>query len=792
WRAAHPWLFVDEFHDIDPAQYQFVQLLAPPGTRTVMAVADDQQRIYGWRGATEKVLSRFRLEYRPRLYKLSYNYRSTRSIVQACDLLLQSGNISRHSSTRRREMGWIERWWHDDEAGESEKLVAEIARLCAEEGHSLDDIALLYRYHRTGEELEQALVRARLPLERIQRDPFFQRLEVQEIRRTLQAAVTVADEFLAAALNFPHLVADELTMIQLRRTAEGRGQTLVELMRTIQECEELGPATRRQVHDFLHLIEETLVPVVHEPLPRVNDQLFQVLEHRRSPYAQAEMETLRGFIQFTDVGKLVEPLKRTLVQGDALQLTASHTVDGWCAATLLRLVLRDYFDRPLAIEPVEAPSRQATLRLSCGIEQQGALNVTARDAGSIRYPATLIAWRLASALLVACESGATCDMVVFDLETTGLNPRYHTAVELAAQRLNGLALADAGYDQLVNPGRSIPQSATDVHGIFPQDVRDKPHVHDALPDFVHYLGSAVLVAHNADFDLRFLRKIAEDAGLPPIQNPVVDTLALARRLLPDAPSYKLEELVRYLKLPICGNFHRAMADVRHTVHLFQHLWELHRRDQQLHVLRDYLPLVAVALLAEGNEADENGLLVESASRLLKRSATLPHWTNDLPPTIHSFVEEHLRQLYRRPYTADPEDKQWAELREQWNRYTNQFLRLGGADSLYSFLTYLALIQREPGMVGDNNRLQLMTIHAAKGKEFRTVFLVGLEEGIMPFYRATTAEELAEERRVCYVGMSRAKERLYLLGCAHRAGRPRHPSPFWHALTPMFTEADSTS
>ncbi|MGH2542531.1 MAG: 3'-5' exonuclease, partial [Ardenticatenaceae bacterium] len=72
------------------------------------------------------------------------------------------------------------------------------------------------------------------------------------------------------------------------------------------------------------------------------------------------------------------------------------------------------------------------------------------------------------------------------------------------------------------------------------------------------------------------------------------------------------------------------------------------------------------------------------------------------------------------------------------------------------------------------------------KEFRAVFLVGLEAGVLPGYRARTPQEFEEERRICYVGMSRAQERLYLSGCGQRLGWERQPSPFWHALTPLFS------
>src|SRR3989338_10039633 len=81
---------------------------------------------------------------------------------------------------------------------------------------------------------------------------------------------------------------------------------------------------------------------------------------------------------------------------------------------------------------------------------------------------------------------------------------------------------------------------------------------------------------------------------------------------------------------------------------------------------------------------------------------------------------------------------------------------------------IALIQDTDAIDHSSQQVQLMTLHAAKGLEFRAVFIVGLEEGIFPHGRAMLSPaELEEERRLCYVGITRAREKLYLLWAAHR-------------------------
>jgi DNA polymerase-3 subunit alpha (Gram-positive type) len=85
--------------------------------------------------------------------------------------------------------------------------------------------------------------------------------------------------------------------------------------------------------------------------------------------------------------------------------------------------------------------------------------------------------------------------------------------------------------------------------------------------FETFIGDAPLMAHNARFDMRFIETEAVRHGFNVPANPVLDTLALARRVYPDAQSYDMEGLTRSLKLP-AGEFHRGLTDAEHVMHLF--------------------------------------------------------------------------------------------------------------------------------------------------------------------------------------------------------------------------------
>jgi DNA helicase-2/ATP-dependent DNA helicase PcrA len=106
----------------------------------------------------------------------------------------------------------------------------------------------------------------------------------------------------------------------------------------------------------------------------------------------------------------------------------------------------------------------------------------------------------------------------------------------------------------------------------------------------------------------------------------------------------------------------------------------------------------------------------------------------------------------------------------------------GTEGLREFLDHVALITDLDEYKGDVQRVSLMTLHSAKGLEFPVVFMVGMEEGLLPYYlRLDNPEELQEERRLCYVGMTRARERLFMSGAITRylfgMGQRRIPSRF---------------
>jgi DNA polymerase III epsilon subunit len=166
------------------------------------------------------------------------------------------------------------------------------------------------------------------------------------------------------------------------------------------------------------------------------------------------------------------------------------------------------------------------------------------------------------------------EFVIFDVETTGLSPiEGDRIVEIAAVKIKGAVVVDKFYS-LVNPQRSMPSQATQVNNITEEMLVTAPMAVDILPQMIHFIGGACVAGHNVRFDLNFLCfELALIGRRLNDQTPAVDTLKMARDLLPYLSNHKLAYLARSLGV-VVDQTHRAMADVEITVAVFLRLMEM--------------------------------------------------------------------------------------------------------------------------------------------------------------------------------------------------------------------------
>ena len=172
-------------------------------------------------------------------------------------------------------------------------------------------------------------------------------------------------------------------------------------------------------------------------------------------------------------------------------------------------------------------------------------------------------------------------LIAFDIETTGLDAEKEEILELAGvkftfERVNGKLTTKeiSRYQSLVKPGKLIPEEVTRIHNITNQMVEDAPSLQSVLQGFFRFAGlSSILVAHNAPFDASFMAKGLRKHGMVMPQHPIIDSLKLVRKILPEYASHKLGEVARKLGDQTTLNLNRE---------------ELHRATYDCVVLKEVL------------------------------------------------------------------------------------------------------------------------------------------------------------------------------------------------------------
>lgn len=151
--------------------------------------------------------------------------------------------------------------------------------------------------------------------------------------------------------------------------------------------------------------------------------------------------------------------------------------------------------------------------------------------------------------------------IVLDTETTGLDPRSgHRLVEIAAVELLNHVPTGAQYHVYINPERDMPEQAFNVHGLSAEFLKDFSSFDKIYQEFIDFIGTDTLVIHNAPFDMGFLNYELEAVQVPALENPVVDTLKMARSMFPGSPA-SLDALCRRYKVDLSSREkHGALID----------------------------------------------------------------------------------------------------------------------------------------------------------------------------------------------------------------------------------------
>lgn len=224
------------------------------------------------------------------------------------------------------------------------------------------------------------------------------------------------------------------------------------------------------------------------------------------------------------------------------------------------------------------------------------------------------------------------NVVVIDTETTGVSYQHDQLTQIAAARLEKGEITD-WFVTFVNPGKPIPEDVAHLTNITDANVADAPSPSEALADLVEFVGTAKLVAHNADFDRNFVTKTP--SGYPLLENQWIDSLDLARIALPRMRSHRLIDLVQAFDAPL--STHRADADVAATCALYRILLAA--------VEAMPVPLVReIGMLASADEWPTVYIFQQITQRLAAQEEAIEHEEPILSFSLRNLRRERVGEL----------------------------------------------------------------------------------------------------------------------------------------------------
>ncbi|MCI1943910.1 PolC-type DNA polymerase III [Clostridium luticellarii] len=172
--------------------------------------------------------------------------------------------------------------------------------------------------------------------------------------------------------------------------------------------------------------------------------------------------------------------------------------------------------------------------------------------------------------------------VIFDIETTGFSSINDSIIEIGAVKIKGGEVVGK-FSEFVNPERKIPYRIVELTGITDEMVENCSNIKSILPEFMKFIGDSVVVAHNANFDVGFIKKNCSDLNLK-FQNPVMDTIPLCKFLFPELKKFKLNIVAKHLGISL-ENHHRAVDDAGATCDILLQCFKILRERDILNLGR---------------------------------------------------------------------------------------------------------------------------------------------------------------------------------------------------------------
>ncbi|MEZ5603176.1 MAG: UvrD-helicase domain-containing protein [Burkholderiaceae bacterium] len=327
WREKLRYLLVDEYQDTNACQYELLKLLVGPRA-AFTAVGDDDQSIYGWRGATLENLARLSTDYPGlKVVKLEQNYRSSVSILTAANRLIA------HNPKLHEKKLWSEHGIGDpvqvvpcehDEA-EAESVVMRLQAHRFERRTKFSDYAILYRGNHQARTFEQALRKEKIPYVLSGGQSFFERAEIRDLMAYLRLLANDDDDpAFIRAITTPKRGVGTTTLQALGTYAGERHVSMFAALFESGAEQRIGPRQLEPLREFGNFVNRTGWRAAKEPAAQVLDDLLKAIDYRSHLFATADDKVAAA--RWQNVSDFVDWLKKRADEDGSTLVQLAQTV----------------------------------------------------------------------------------------------------------------------------------------------------------------------------------------------------------------------------------------------------------------------------------------------------------------------------------------------------------------------------------------------------------------------------------------------------------------------------------
>jgi superfamily I DNA/RNA helicase/DNA polymerase III epsilon subunit-like protein len=761
-RRRWDYVLVDEFQDLNPSQYAVVRGLAREH-RNLFGVGDDEQSIYSWAGADPRLFRTFLNGFAlPEAVALRENRRCPREVFALARKLVTINTSiftdrTPQEADRPSEFPVVVRSFDTDD-GEIAWIIRDLCR--DREAHGLEwgDFALLYRKHDIGGMLETSFLNAGVPCRLASGRALAEDPVVRYVLAALRVVAHEGDPVHRDA--FLEVVLPRTLFMTARARAEsGKRELVQELEQNAVDLPREHTDARRIRRGLSLLRNLPALGKRHTMLKSLVEELLSVRVGQYRTPLEEHHDDISDPATHPEVVALTDKLRTAVRARRTIWIPRMGGIE-----IALAGMLRGVGVRRVIIGGPRPPQSEVI--------------------GPDETPSLGIALGLFKALQLARTSdlrSAFPEFTAIDIETTDRSVTGAEIVEIAAVRVRDGRVAEE-FHTLVRPRVAIdPVAAAKSHGLTERELSGSPLFESMWPAFRAFCGGDVLVAHNGyQFDFPILRRMATD--LPGGRDLYTyDTLPLAREL--HTGSCSLPNLARAFGID-AGRSHRALDDTRTLARVFLSLEQAKLARHRKTALANVLDYLAIGLaLSDGGSLGVEALLLRDHVRayaLGRYSDCIDIYRierekagDESMPTADALIDKlggkQAMMRIRAERTAEQRyPVAMMRLRRLLDRAEGDTL----IEQITSFLER-AVLSRWDGERAERERVNLFTLHSTKGLEFSRVYVVGAEDGQLPGMHPTkepTRNEMEEARRLLYVGMTRAKDRLVLTRAVTRQGR----------------------